>query len=62
MKWLPMGFQMIRKLEEGDLIKYIDVSGSKNGYFADTGLSIVVGNGDQKVLVDLCEIAKITFE
>lgn len=49
-----------RKLEEGDLIN-IDVSGSKNGYFADTGLSIVVGNGDQR-LVDLCEIAKIAFE
>src|SRR5690606_33559536 len=38
----------------------IDVSGSKNGYFADTGLSIVVGN-DEK-LSDLCETAKKAFE
>lgn len=45
-----------RVIQEGDLVN-IDVSGSKNGYFADTGLSIVVGQGDS-VLFNLCEVTK----
>jgi methionyl aminopeptidase len=49
-----------RVIQEGDLVN-IDVSGSKNGYFADTGISIVVGNGDQ-VISNLCEVAKKAFE
>jgi methionyl aminopeptidase len=49
-----------RVIKEGDLVN-IDVSGSKNGYFADTGISIVVGNGDQ-VISNLCEVAKKAFE
>jgi methionyl aminopeptidase len=49
-----------RVIKEGDLVN-IDVSGSKNGYFADTGISIVVGNGDE-VLKRLCEVAKLAFE
>lgn len=49
-----------RVIQEGDLVN-IDVSGSKNGYFADTGLSFVVGNGDP-VLFKLCEVAKKAFE
>ncbi|MDE3840844.1 type I methionyl aminopeptidase [Bacillus methanolicus] len=49
-----------RVIQEGDLVN-IDVSGSKNGYFADTGLSIVVGQGDS-VLFNLCEVAKKAFE
>jgi len=49
-----------RVIQEGDLVN-IDVSGSKNGYFADTGLSFVVGEGDP-VLSKLCEVAKKTFE
>jgi methionyl aminopeptidase len=49
-----------RVIQEGDLVN-IDVSGSKNGYFADTGISIVVGNGDE-VLKRLCEVAKLAFE
>ncbi|KQL17918.1 type I methionyl aminopeptidase [Cytobacillus solani] len=48
-----------RVIQEGDLVN-IDVSGSKNGYFADTGLSIVVGD-DQK-LEKLCETAQLAFE
>ncbi|WP_102272991.1 type I methionyl aminopeptidase [Cytobacillus massiliigabonensis] len=48
-----------RVIQEGDLVN-IDVSGSKNGYFADTGLSIVVG-GDQR-LEKLCETAQLAFE
>jgi methionyl aminopeptidase len=49
-----------RVIQEGDLVN-IDVSGSKNGYFADTGISFVVGNGDA-VLKNLCEVAKKAFE
>ncbi|GHH99300.1 type I methionyl aminopeptidase [Neobacillus kokaensis] len=49
-----------RVIQEGDLVN-IDVSGSKNGYFADTGISIVVGDGDE-VLKKLCEVAKLAFE
>lgn len=49
-----------RVIKEGDLVN-IDVSGSKNGYFADTGISFVVGQGDE-VLTKLCEVAKLAFE
>lgn len=49
-----------RVIHEGDLVN-IDISGSKNGYFADTGISIVVGNGDE-VLQNLCNVAKLAFE
>ncbi|AZU62815.1 type I methionyl aminopeptidase [Neobacillus mesonae] len=49
-----------RVIQEGDLVN-IDVSGSKNGYFADTGISIVVGDGDE-VLKNLCKVAKLAFE
>lgn len=48
-----------RIIQEGDLVN-IDVSGSKNGYFADTGISFVVGQGEtdkEKV----CEVAKEAF-
>lgn len=48
-----------RVIQEGDLVN-IDVSGSKNGYFADTGLSIVVG--DDQRLEKLCETAQLAFE
>lgn len=49
-----------RVIQEGDIVN-IDVSGSKNGYFADTGISIVVGEGEP-VLKNLCEVAKKAFE
>ncbi|PLR96783.1 type I methionyl aminopeptidase [Bacillus sp. T33-2] len=49
-----------RIIQEGDLVN-IDVSGSKNGYFADTGLSFVVGDGDP-LLFKLCEAAQKAFE
>lgn len=54
------GIPGARIIKEGDLVN-IDVSGSKNGYFADTGLSIVVGEGDKRLL-DLCETAQKAFE
>lgn len=49
-----------RTIQEGDLVN-IDVSGSKNGYFADTGISFVVGNGEQ-VLFDICKVVKMAFD
>ena len=49
-----------RVIQEGDLVN-IDVSGSKNGYFADTGVSIVVGEGKEE-LKKICEVAKKAFD
>ncbi|WP_147532804.1 type I methionyl aminopeptidase [Bacillus marasmi] len=49
-----------RVINEGDLVN-IDVSGSKNGYFADTGISFVVGKGDE-VLTKICDVAQEAFE
>ncbi|MHC5252544.1 type I methionyl aminopeptidase [Listeria kieliensis] len=49
-----------REIKEGDLVN-IDVSGSKNGYFADTGISFVVGDGNEE-LKQLCDVAKKAFE
>jgi methionyl aminopeptidase len=49
-----------RVIQEGDIVN-IDVSGSKNGYFADTGISFVVGKGDE-ILTKICEVAKEAFE
>ena len=49
-----------RVIHEGDLVN-IDVSASKNGYFADTGISFVVGEGAE-VLTKLCDVAKKAFE
>jgi methionyl aminopeptidase len=49
-----------RVIREGDLVN-IDVSGSKNGYFADTGISFVVGEGDE-MLKKVCQVAKEAFD
>ncbi|MGG3467104.1 type I methionyl aminopeptidase [Neobacillus pocheonensis] len=49
-----------RVIQEGDLVN-IDVSGSKNGYFADTGISFVVGEGNES-MKKVCEVAKLAFE
>ncbi|PQP81527.1 type I methionyl aminopeptidase [Paenibacillus sp. PCH8] len=49
-----------RVIQEGDIVN-IDVSGSKDGYFADTGLSFVVGQGEE-VLTQICDVAKQAFE
>lgn len=54
------GIPSDRIIEEGDLVN-IDVSGSKNGYFADTGLSFVVGRGNPALKI-LCDIAKDAFD
>ncbi|MCM3668391.1 type I methionyl aminopeptidase [Mesobacillus maritimus] len=49
-----------RVIKEGDLVN-IDVSGSKNGYFADTGVSFVVGK-DAGIKTKVCDVAKEAFE
>lgn len=49
-----------RVIKEGDIVN-IDVSGYKNGYAADTGISIVVGEGDP-ILTNMCNVAKEAFE
>lgn len=54
------GIPKERTIQEGDLVN-IDVSGSKNGYFADTGMSIVVGKGEE-ILQKICDVAKEAFD
>ncbi|WP_077326379.1 type I methionyl aminopeptidase [Virgibacillus siamensis] len=49
-----------RTIQEGGIVN-IDVSGSKNGYFADTGISFVVGKGE-KTLQKICDVAKEAFD
>ena len=47
-----------RVIQEGDLVN-IDVSGSLDGYFSDTGISFVIGEGneDKQVLIEAAERA-----
>lgn len=47
-------------IQEGDLVN-IDVSGSLDGYFADTGISFVVGEGYEDK-EKLCAVAKSAFD
>lgn len=49
-----------RVIKDGDLVN-IDVSGSLDGYFADTGISFVVGTSDEKKQ-KLCDVAKSAFD
>ncbi|MEK4758766.1 type I methionyl aminopeptidase [Viridibacillus sp. FSL E2-0187] len=48
-------------LKEGDLIN-IDVSGHVDGYFADTGVSFVVGDGSYPEIDKLCQVAESAFD
>ena len=48
-----------RVIKEGDIVN-IDVSGSCEGYFADTGISFVVGTDDK--LQKLCDVAASSFD
>ena len=48
-----------RIIHEGDIVN-IDVSGSLDGYFADTGISFVVGEGYEEK-EKLCAIAESAF-
>ena len=47
-------------IQAGDIVN-IDVSGSLNGYFADTGISFVVGEGYPEK-EKLCTVAKSAFD
>ncbi|TWT24093.1 type I methionyl aminopeptidase [Planomicrobium sp. CPCC 101110] len=49
-----------RVIQEGDVVN-IDVSGSYEGYFSDTGISFVVGDGYPEK-EKLCEVALSSFE
>ncbi|KXH78814.1 type I methionyl aminopeptidase [Sporosarcina sp. HYO08] len=49
-----------RVIQDGDLVN-IDVSGSYGGYFADTGISFVVGTPDEKKQL-LIDVAKSAFD
>ncbi len=53
------GIPSDKVLKEGDLLN-VDVSGSIDGYYSDTGISFVIGNGDPK-LQKLCECAESAF-
>lgn len=54
------GIPGARVIQDGDLVN-IDVSGSYGGYFADTGISFVVGTPDDKKQ-QLCDVAKSAFD
>ncbi|MBF0710006.1 MULTISPECIES: type I methionyl aminopeptidase [unclassified Gemella] len=47
-------------LKDGDLLN-IDVSGCKDGYYADTGISFVVGKCDDELKQRVCDVAKESF-
>lgn len=49
-----------RVIKDGDIVN-IDVSGSYDGYFADTGISFVVGTPQEKKQ-KLCNVAKSAFD
>lgn len=49
-----------RVIQDGDIVN-IDVSGSCDGYFADTGVSFVVGTSDEKKQ-QLCDVAQSSFD
>ena len=50
-----------RKIREGDLVN-IDVSALKNGYYADTGISFVVGEADNPLKQKVCDVALEAFD
>lgn len=50
-----------RVINEGDLVN-IDVSGCKDGYYADTGISFVVGESDDAMKQKVVDVALMAFE
>lgn len=55
------GIPSKRVIKEGDLVN-IDVSALKNGYYADTGISFVVGDSDEPLKQKVCDVAEEAFE
>lgn len=49
-----------RVIKDGDIVN-IDISGSLNGYYADTGVSFVVGTPDDRK-EKLCNVAQSAFD
>ena len=50
-----------RVIREGDLVN-IDVSALKNGYYANTGISFVVGEADNPMKQKVCDVALEAFD
>ena len=50
-----------RVIREGDLVN-IDVLALKNGYYADTGISFVVGEADNPLKQKVCDVALEAFD
>lgn len=50
-----------RIIREGDLVN-IDVSALKNGYYADTGISFVVGEANNPLKQKVCDVALEAFD
>ena len=50
-----------RVIREGDVVN-IDVSALKNGYYADTGISFVVGEADNPLKQKVCDVALEAFD
>ncbi|MDT0701201.1 type I methionyl aminopeptidase [Staphylococcus chromogenes] len=50
-----------RVIKEGDLVN-IDVSALKKGYYADTGISFVVGETDEPMKQKVCDAAQEAFD
>lgn len=55
------GIPSKRVIREGDLVN-IDVSALKNGYYADTGISFVVGEADNPLKQKVCDVALESFD
>ncbi|GGE62539.1 type I methionyl aminopeptidase [Priestia taiwanensis] len=54
------GIPSDRVLQDGDLVN-VDVSAALDGYYADTGVSFVIGEGDE-VKNRLCEVVQLAFQ
>ncbi|EGQ3334612.1 TPA: type I methionyl aminopeptidase [Staphylococcus pseudintermedius] len=55
------GIPSQRVIREGDLVN-IDVSALKSGYYADTGVSFVVGETSEPMKQKVCDVAEEAFE
>lgn len=54
------GIPGTRIINNGDLVN-IDVSACKNGYYADTGISFVVGESTDPLKQKVCDVALMAF-
>lgn len=54
------GIPGTRIINEGDLVN-VDVSGCKDGYYADTGISFVVGEASEPMKQRVIDVAEMAF-